>query len=529
MGFHHALSGLNAASKNLDIIGHNIANSGTTGFKSSRAEFSEAVASALGSSSGESHGIGVTTAAVTQMFKQGNISPTGNNLDVAINGNGFFVVKQLDGTDAYTRSGNFRVDDGGYLRTINGDSVLGYPVDLTTGSILTSGERVSMIFPTGKPIAAQQSSKVSVDLNLDARAQNAAGDTTTNPPIAATPRATYGTSFSVYDQQGSSVPVNLYFEKSSANQWSMFDQLDDLTAVPPVINEPVGFMQMNTVGKPIGMGTAGEITAPVITAGSPAIASTGPTDPGTPEIPATGTSSQTIVYRYIDQNESNPNLRNKEITITRNWEYVYSSHSDDPTVSHIVAKKFTDSPAVLTDAVLSAGTPTGETSMAFTLPIQVDSTKVNPNNLPPFQVELSLGGITQFGTGFAVSRLSQDGYASGSLTNINIADDGSIIANYSNGVKRSEGQLAMADFRNTQGLAAVGGDKWMKTPESGEEIPGTAKSGTFGSLIAGALEESNVDLTAELVNMMTAQRAYQASAQAIKTQDQVFSTLVNLR
>ena len=190
MGFHHALSGLNAASKNLDIIGHNIANSGTTGFKSSRAEFSEAVASALGSSSGESLGIGVTTAAVTQLFKQGNITPTGNNLDVAINGNGFFVVKQLDGTDAYTRSGNFRVDDEGNLRTINGDNVLGYPVDLSTGQILTSGERIPMVFPTGKPIAAQQTSEVKVDLNLDARAQLAAGDASANPPIPATPRAT---------------------------------------------------------------------------------------------------------------------------------------------------------------------------------------------------------------------------------------------------------------------------------------------------------------------------------------------------
>ena len=519
MGFHHALSGLNAASKNLDIIGHNIANSGTTGFKSSRAEFSEAVASALGSSSGESHGIGVTTAAVTQLFKQGNITPTGNNLDVAINGNGFFVVKQLDGTDAYTRSGNFRVDDEGYLRTINGDSVLGYPVDLETGQILTSAERISMVFPTGKPIAAQQTSKVSVDLNLDARAQLAAGDASATPPIPATPRATYGTSFSVYDQQGTSVPVNLYFEKSAANQWTMYNQLDDLTAVPPVINAPVGFMQMNTVGQPIGMGTVGTISA---------------TTPATPTAGGTATATQPVTYNYIDQTETDPNLRNKTLDIVRTWTYTYNTPADPTATPHIIAASYVDTvngvPFDINDpTTLAAGTPTGETTMAFTLPVQVDSSKVNPNQLDPFEVELNLGGITQFGTGFAVSRLSQDGYASGSLTSINISDDGTIIANYSNGIKRSEGQLALADFRNTQGLAAVGGDKWVKTPESGEEIPGTAKSGTFGSMIAGALEESNVDLTAELVNMMTAQRAYQASAQAIKTQDQVFSTLVNLR
>lgn len=523
MGFNHALSGLNAASKSLDVIGHNIANSGTTGFKSSRAEFSEAVASALGSASGESYGIGVSTAAVTQLFKQGNITPTGNSLDVAINGNGFFVVKQLDGSDAYTRSGTFRVDDEGYLRTINGDSVLGHPVDPTTGIILKN-QRVSMVFPTGKPIAAQQTAKATVELNLDARAKNAAGDATANPPVAATPRATYGTSFSVFDQQGASVPVNMYFEKSGANQWTIYDQLDDLTAVPPVIQSPVGFMQMNSVGQPVGMGTVGEIGNITTAMGTPADPTT---VPPTAEIPGTGTATQTVTYRYIDLAESNPNLRNKELEITRTWSYTYNTV--DPTAGHIVSASYADSPDITDPAVLAAGISTGNTTMAFTLPVEVDSSKVNPNQLDPFTVEINLAGITQFGTGFAVSKLSQDGYASGSMTSINISEDGSIIANYSNGIKRTEGQLALADFRNTQGLAAIGGDKWMMTPESGEEIPGTAKSGTFGSLMAGALEESNVDLTAELVNMMTAQRAYQASAQAIKTQDQVFSTLVNLR
>ena len=104
-----------------------------------------------------------------------------------------------------------------------------------------------------------------------------------------------------------------------------------------------------------------------------------------------------------------------------------------------------------------------------------------------------------------------------------------IMTRYSNGVTRAEGQLALASFRNTQGLASIGGNNWVETFESGQPVKGTATDGNFGSLRSGALEESNVDLTAELVNMMTAQRAYQANAQTIKTQDQVMSTLVNLR
>jgi len=137
--------------------------------------------------------------------------------------------------------------------------------------------------------------------------------------------------------------------------------------------------------------------------------------------------------------------------------------------------------------------------------------------------------VTQFGSTFAVSDLTQDGYASGSLTGINVEPSGMVMARYSNGVTRAEGQVAMANFRNPQGLLAVGGNNWIETFDSGPSVIGTPGDGNFGALRSGALEDSNVDLTAELVNMMTAQRTYQANAQTIKTQDQVMSTLVNLR
>lgn len=182
MGFQQGLSGLNAASKNLDVIGHNIANANTTGFKSSRAEFAEAVASAVGSASGQNSGIGVNVAAVTQQFRQGPITTTGNNLDVAINGNGFFVVRQPDGSTAYTRAGNFGLDKQGNLKTVQGDNVMGYPVDATTGKVLAGGQPVPMVFPSGQPIAAKTTTKIDVSLNLDARATPAAGNSTATPP-----------------------------------------------------------------------------------------------------------------------------------------------------------------------------------------------------------------------------------------------------------------------------------------------------------------------------------------------------------
>ena len=426
MSFQQGLSGLNAASKNLDVIGHNIANSNTVGFKASRAEFAEMVASAIGSAGGSNAGIGVEVAAVAQQFTQGNISITGNSLDVAINGNGFFTLTLPDGTAAYTRSGNFKLDKEGNMITNDNAKVMGFPVDPVTG-LRTGTDPIPMVFPTAEPIPAKQTTKITAAFNLDARATDAAGDPTATPPIPATPRATYGTSINVFDSQGVAKPVSLYFQKTATdNTWDVYDALDDPTAVPPVVATPIGQITFDNNGA---------ITGPVATP------------------PATG----------------------------------------------------------------------------FSLPLTVNPTPPNPNNLPAYTVEVSLDKVTQFGTKFAVSNLSQDGYTSGELTGINIENNGMIMTRYSNGVTRAEGQLALSSFRNTQGLASVGSNNWVATFESGQPVVGTATDGSFGSLRSGALEDSNVDLTAELVNMMTAQRAYQANAQTIKTQDQVMSTLVNLR
>jgi len=415
MGFQQGLSGLNAASRNLGVIGHNIANSNTTGFKGSRAEFADIVASSIGAAGGSNAGIGVEVAGVAQQFSQGNITITGNNLDVAINGGGFFRLQQPDGSPAYTRAGNFKLDKTGDLVTNGGAKVMGFRVDSTTGA--GTSEPVPLSFPTGAPIQAQQTANITAAINLDARAPEAAS---TVPP---TPRSTYGTSINVYDSQGVAVPVSLYFVKTgTANTWEVWDGLDDPTATPPVTANNLGTIAFDANGK------------------YDAAASTSP------------------------------------------------------------------------------------------LTVNVDPSVANPNNPPaPWDVTIDLTSTTQFGSKFSVADLTQDGYASGELTGINIANDGMVMASYSNGVTRAEAQVALANFRNPQGLAPIGGNNWVETNDSGTPVMGKPGAGNMGLLRAGALEDSNVDLTAELVNMMTAQRTYQANAQTIKTQDQVMSTLVNLR
>ncbi len=386
MSFQQGLSGLNASAKNLDVIGHNIANANTTGFKASRAEFAEMIASAIGTS-GKNNGIGVEVEAVAQQFNQGNLTITGNTLDVAVNGNGFFTLQQSDGSMAYTRAGNFKLDKDGNLVTNSGCHVMGYPA--AGGTSLAP-----MVFPTGAPIAPRRTEKISAEFNLDAREPDG---------------AVRGTSIEIFDDLGKPIAVDFTFTKTGDNTWEATYTLPGGMPSAPI----------SMVFDP----TSGSLT-------------TG----------ATGT--------------------------------------------------------------LAVGSPPASNA---------------------FSADFDFSRATQFGVKFGVTDLTQDGYTAGSLTGINISDDGTVMARYSNGVTRPEGQLALTSFRNTQGLASIGNNNWVETYESGRPVVGVPMSGNLGSLRAGALEESNVDLTAELVFMMTAQRAYQANAQTIKTQDQIMSTLVNLR
>lgn len=527
MGFQQGLSGLNASAKNLDVIGHNIANANTTGFKASRTEFAAMIASAIGASSGTNSGIGVEVSAIAQQFNQGNLTVTGNSLDVAINGNGFFTLQMPDGSRAYTRAGNFKLDNVGNVVTNDGAQVMGYPIDPVTG-LRTSSTAVPLTFPTTAPIPARQTTAIKTAFNLDARTPNAKGDPGATPPVAATPRTTYGTSLNVYDSQGVATPLSFYFEKNGANTWDIYNQLDDLTTTPPTIPPVTGRLIADKNG---------------------AVAATlEPSDPTKTGGTAAGDYPTSFTYRFYGPDDQGVYaIRETTLSFTNPedaWDFTYS---DAPTNSLVASARLKDnlvdyaggtSPAGGTFGVADLTDAPGAAKQSFELALMVNPSPANPNsptapgsNPAPgsYPVTLDLNNVTQFGTKFAVSELSQDGYTSGELTGINVENNGMIMTRYSNGVTRAEGQIALASFRNTQGLAAVGGNNWVETYESGQPVLGAPTDGNFGALRAGALEDSNVDLTAELVNMMTAQRAYQANAQTIKTQDQVMSTLVNLR
>ncbi|NDP39581.1 MAG: flagellar hook protein FlgE [Rhodoferax sp.] len=426
MSFQTGLSGLAASSRNLDVIGNNIANANTVGMKASRAEFADVVASSLGVGGGTGAGIGVSVETVSQQFSQGSITVTGNNLDVAINGGGFFQLEMPDKTNAYTRAGQFKLDNVGNLVTNGGARVLGIKPDPVTGAILPGGklEPLSLTSSEGIPAASTKTIKAELNLNAAADINNIlstpAGDPTASPPTLVPPLATYGTSVTAYDGQGIPIPVSLYFTKSDLNKWQVWTNDLTGTSVP--------------AGSPTRLGADLEFD------------------------PATGSLF---------------------------------------------------------------------TGNAWENPVDISMASVNGSlaTIP----KLDLSKVSQFGAGFSVGSLSQDGHQPGKLVSINIDDKGVILGSYDNGVQVPTGQLKLATFANVQGLAPSGGNNWTATFASGAAVGGTPGSGQFGTARAGSLEDSNVDLTAELVNMMTAQRAYQANAQTIKTQDQVMSTLVNLR
>jgi flagellar hook protein FlgE len=436
MGFQQGLSGLNAAAKNLDVIGNNIANASTVGFKASRAEFQDIYAAALNGAGVNQIGIGVTLGAVAQQFTQGNITTTENPLDLAVNGPGFFQVTDGVNPVVYTRNGQFKISREGYIVNNDGLKLLGYPADGT--GVIQPGIAGVIQLPTAG-IAPQRTNDVTLEFNVDSRVPiklPAAGGIILNDPT------TYNnaTSLAVYDTKGQDTALTLYFQKAS---------------VDATTGETTWNVYATANGTPVAVDSAGNgITLDAA---------------GNPQQPWT-----TIVFPRDGGKPLIPNaLLNLDIPPSTN----------------------------------------GQGAASLDIPgIQVNLMNVNENASP-----------------FAVTNVLQDGYAPGQLSGILIEGNGIITARYSNGQSKPAGQIEMANFRNPQGLQPLGGNTWARTFASGDAVLGTPAVGNFGQLQAGALEDSNTDLTLELVNMVTAQRIYQANAQTIRTQDQVLQTIVQLR
>ena len=482
MSSQTGLSGLNSAAKNLDIIGNNIANANTVGYKVARAEFADLIASTVGSGGGSSDGIGVAIASISQQFTQGGINVTGNGLDVALNGAGFFQLKQIDGTIGYTRDGQFKLDKQGNLVANNGAAIMGFPTD-TTGNV-TSSTAVPMTIPAGAPIPAKSTTKVTTVFNLDARSPIAAN---VYPPLSI---STYGTTLNGYDSQGLETPITLAFVRTGPNP----------SAVPPVTQDVWDVYDANTMA-----------------AGNAALAMDAPI------------GAKNAADYALDKKNTALNLANGNLNLPTYTQAGIPATTVIPAPLPLPSAALTPTaPSTLPSGALFQITFDAAGNMIPLAP-QPKISLHSPNAaLAPNIVTLELGGTTQYGTAFGVIKLDQDGYTAGNLTGVSVTETGKVQTKYSNGQTQIRGQLALADFRNAQGLAQTGGSR-VETAASAPALQGAPGDGQFAKIRPGAVEESNVDLTAMLVDMMTAQRSYQANAQTIKTQDQALQTLVNLR
>lgn len=435
MAFQQGLSGLGASSRALDVISSNVANSGTVGFKASSVVFADSFASAMGGGiSNLQVGMGGNTLAVRQSFTQGATTATNNPLDMAIAGNGFFVVERSNGSDAYTRNGQFDIDKDGFIVNSLGERLQGYQTVNNDGSVSFLGSttpRSILVPPDG--ISAKATGNgglgdpVTIRGNLDSAAK--APDAITNPFSSADPRSyNYTTSATVYDSLGNDHSLSMFFVKqdpiATPNQWDVYLTFDGVGLSAP--NTPV-----STLASRIGFNSA------------------------------TGSF----------------------------------------------------------DTALSTGIPVS---------VQVDSTTLG-TGASNLIFDLDLSSFTQRRSSSAVLEITQDGSPPGEIASISVSASGIVQGRYTNGETRDLGQVILATFRNPNGLISLGDNLWAQSIESGQSAiagPGQGLNGTIGS---GRVEESNVDMSQELVNMIIQQRNYQANAQSIKTQDQILQTLINLR
>ncbi|MNM51090.1 Flagellar hook protein FlgE [compost metagenome] len=442
MSFNIGLSGLYAANKQLDVTGNNIANVATTGFKSSRAEFEDVYSATRLGTGSKTVGNGVRLANVSQQFTQGDVSNTGNVLDMGIQGNGFFVLSN-NGSLTYTRAGTFKTDKEGYVTNSDGTARLqGYGVD-ANGKIV-NGVLTDLRIDTSN-LAPKSTSTVSSTINLNSTSA-VIDQTVAANKFDPSKTETFTKSFStpIYDTQGNQHTMDQYMVKTGANTWDTYTLIDGRNpdGSDPTVTAPVAStMSFDSTGKLTSVST------PV----------TPPTTPPTSVI-------------------------SSDLKIT-NW-----------------------TPGSVTNGVWTA----------------------NGAAADPAGLTIAMANTTQFNADTARSIPAQNGYATGQITNLTIDGSGVLLANFSNNQTKPIGQISLASFTNEQGLQPVGGTSWKETYASG--IPGydAPETGTLGSIVSNSLEESNVNLTNELVDLIKAQSNYQANAKTISTQSTIMQTIIQM-
>lgn len=412
--FSTALSGLNADSTAIDVIGNDLANLNTTGYKNSEIQFSDLMSEQLGVSGNSGQlGMGVGQVSTKSSYTQGSIQTTGGPTDAAIQGNGFFVVQNPSGQTLYTRDGSFSVNSAGQLVNAAGDLVQGWSA-AAGGTVNTNGAVGSISVPLGATVGATPTTSMSLSVNLNA-----------TPTTTATP-STFSAPIQVVDSLGNSHTLTATFTNTGANSWSYS------LAIPASDVAQGGTTTVST--GTLTFDSSGKLTSPAATA-----------DPQTVKI---------------------------------------------------------------------AGLADGAADMSIGW------------NL--FNPATGTSNFTQFAEPSAVSNTTQNGFTAGQISSVSLQNGGLLVATYSNGQQVTAGQLAVAAIGNPESLASVGNNELAATAQTAAPVVGTAGTGSRGSIVAGALESSTVDIASEFTSLLTFERSYQANSRVITTDDQIVQETVNL-
>ncbi len=517
--FQQGLSGLNAASKSLDVIGNNIANASTVGFKSSQAQFADLYANSLNGVSGNNAGIGVTVSKLAQQFTQGNIETSSNPLDVAINGGGFFRLV-VNGAVEYSRNGQFHEDASHTLVNAQGAQLTGYLSN--TAGVIQLGSPVPLTLDKSDltPVAT---SEANFQLNL-----SSAEKVPATIPFDANDPTSYNkqTVLNVYDSLGTAHIMTTYYVKTDANTWDVYAAADNKeivsASVAAAVNNDDPTKAARAVYNAAVQATPPDATQIAQAAAAYATAAYGAMTTAAQTPPAVASQAQldalTAAYTALDPSGSG------EIT-GKTPDQINALLGAAITVPAVKVGTllFTKNGALDPQAMALLDPPQ-------TLPFQIQL-PIFPDTgaQEPMTVATTFDKTTQYGSVTNDLGSTQNGYSAGSWQRYSIDENGVILGQYSNGKSRAMGQIAMANFASVDGLTPLGNNAWAESSSSGPPTIGVPNAGSMGSLRSSAVETSNTDLTAELVNMITAQRVYQANAQTIKTEDSILQTLVNLR
>jgi len=515
MSFQQGLSGLNGAAKSLDVIGNNIANSGTVGFKQSQAQFADIYASSLYGVSGNQAGIGVAVSQVTQSFSQGNLETSSNPLDIAINGGGFFRTLS-GGTVQYSRNGQFQVDKNGFVINAQNAQLTGYSADVN-GKILAGALVPLQVDPSD--MRPQATTTVDTQVNL-----NSNSEMPTDTPFTMTNPKSYNKQIpvAVYDSLGNAHTMSMFYVKTGTNTWDVYTANDDMEVTsmkaaaslqtdPAALAARAAYQTAVTAVPQVPANVSAAAVAYANAAGAAVSSAAAAAGASTAQLGAIAETYGSAVANGVNSSRTPDQI-----------DAAIAAATVVPAVK--TGSLIFNSLGGLDKAAMLAQTPPQTLPVTVSLPI-FPATGANDT----LSIKVDFSNSTQLGIATSEKKTVADGYAAGQLSRFVVGSDGVIQGQYSNGRTRDLGQVVLSNFTNPNGLQPLGNNAWSESPASGGPITNVPGTGNSGNLRASAVEVSNVDLTAELVNMITAQRAYQANAQTIKTQDSILQTLVNLR